>query len=381
MTTFASASARAFLHRAPSSSSSPSTSSRPSSRSVGPRAARRARSVVVLASEDDGRAGKKTWSDRDARAREPSAAQKLKEAQLAASAAIRELEEAQAIFDEEQAAAKKAFDERGGEDEDFDADADAEEEDDDEEGPKQAIPNSEFEPNMAAPFDAANAIIWDLDGTLADTTTLGFTSTNAVLAEAGHAEVTLEEYRRGTRYATPQRMALHARGDVDHEDGIELARRFDEMYVKLVTTDTAGFFPDVFEVVEALHKRGVNQGVLSNACTEYAREVMIVNGASKMMRAISGADAVPEVKPSPKELLQVAEKCYSHPRLCCYVGDSPSDGVAASAAGMMSVGVPWGSHSREELEGSFDKVVDDPKQLMRLLLPVDAPIRGWSHRK
>ena len=96
MTTFASASARAFLHRAPSSSSSPSTSSRPSSRSVGPRAARRARSVVVLASEDDGRAGKKTWSDRDARAREPSAAQKLKEAQLAASAAIREFEEAQA---------------------------------------------------------------------------------------------------------------------------------------------------------------------------------------------------------------------------------------------------------------------------------------------
>jgi pyrophosphatase PpaX len=53
-----------------------------------------------------------------------------------------------------------------------------------------------------------------------------------------------------------------------------------------------------------------------------------------------------------------------------YVGDSPSDGIAARAAGMMSVGVSWGAHDRDALaaEGRFDAVVMDARELRRLLL-------------
>ena len=39
-------------------------------------------------------------------------------------------------------------------------------------------------PSRVPDFESARAIVWDVDGTLADTTDLGFASTNAVLAEA-----------------------------------------------------------------------------------------------------------------------------------------------------------------------------------------------------
>lgn len=54
-----------------------------------------------------------------------------------------------------------------------------------------------------------------------------------------------------------------------------------------------------------------------------------------------------------------------------YVGDSPSDGLAARSAGMMSVGCLWGAHSAEACEGAFDALVETPEELSALLL--DAP--------
>ena len=44
-----------------------------------------------------------------------------------------------------------------------------------------------------------------------------------------------------------------------------------------------------------------------------------------------------------------------------YVGDSPSDGKAARAAGCKSVGVAWGSHPVENLTPQFDIIVHTPQ--------------------
>ncbi len=52
---------------------------------------------------------------------------------------------------------------------------------------------------------------------------------------------------------------------------------------------------------------------------------------------------------------------------CVYVGDAPSDGVAAKAAGMASIGVSWGSHSGPEWKSNFDYVADDAMELRILL--------------
>ena len=58
------------------------------------------------------------------------------------------------------------------------------------------------------------------------------------------------------------------------------------------------------------------------------------------------------------------------PEECVYVGDSPSDARAARAAGMLSVGVTWGSHSMASVEAAFDLSVAAPEQLQQCLAMV-----------
>ena len=225
-------------------------------------------------------------------------------------------------------------------------------------------------------FASATAVVWDVDGTLADTTDLGFASTNAVLLEASLPTITLEQYLRGTRYATPQRLAWHATGDIDHPSGEALGAAFDAHYIALVDDRTAGFFPGIRDLVRRIASGGTagggtagkSQAVLSNACGEYARKVCEANATIDAMAAVVGADEVPDVKPSPLGLLSLCERLRLDPATCVYVGDSPSDGVAAKGAGMMSVGCTWGSHDADAQRGRFDALVDTVEELEALLL-------------
>ena len=223
--------------------------------------------------------------------------------------------------------------------------------------------------SLAARFAGAKAVLWDVDGTLADSTSLGFTSTNAVLVEASLPPIDLAQYKRGTRYPTPERMAWHAAGDPSDPVGKRLGARFDEHYVRLVDTDTAGFYAGVRDVVEALHERKNGaQAVLSNACGAYARRVVAANDAEKYFKTVRGADDVAEPKPSPSGLIAIARENGWDTKTCVYVGDSPSDGAAAKAAGMMALGCAWGAHEADDLDASHDLVVRTVSELSQTLL-------------
>jgi len=114
--------------------------------------------------------------------------------------------------------------------------------------------------------------------------------------------------------------------------------------------------------------------VLSNACGAYARRVVDVNGARAFFKAALGADDAPaEPKPSPLGLIAIAKANGWDPETCVYVGDSPSDGAAARAAGMMALGCAWGAHEGDELRrgGEFDRVVATVAELRQTLLDDD----------
>jgi len=77
---------------------------------------------------------------------------------------------------------------------------------------------------------------------------------------------------------------------------------------------------------------------------------------------------VPLPKPKPDGLLQICRELNIAPTDCVYVGDSASDGQAATAAGMKSVGVTWGSHPKSSLLGSFTLIVDTVNDLESALV-------------
>ena len=88
-----------------------------------------------------------------------------------------------------------------------------------------------------------------------------------------------------------------------------------------------------------------------------------------------GADEVPKAKPAADGLLLCCEKLGVRAEDSVYVGDSPSDGKAARAAGMKSIGVLWGANPESKLKGEFDVLVDDVPaliiELRKMLSPPD----------
>eukprot|EP00751_Fragilariopsis_kerguelensis_P036077 CAMPEP_0170960428 /NCGR_PEP_ID=MMETSP0735-20130129/37221_1 /TAXON_ID=186038 /ORGANISM="Fragilariopsis kerguelensis, Strain L26-C5" /LENGTH=289 /DNA_ID=CAMNT_0011375393 /DNA_START=147 /DNA_END=1013 /DNA_ORIENTATION=- len=266
------------------------------------------------------------------------------------------------------------------------------------------------------------AIIFDIDGTLVDSWKLGYDATLVVLKNNQLPLINEETYHEGTRYSTPQRLARHAglepssrittpatiiddnenenkNDDIDDEAttnkendmlfeqmGNKLGAEFDELYVGLVSTQTAGLYPGIKEVLERIssvqQQPSIKMGCFTNACVAYAHAVLKVNdnatsnnkgttgvvGLQEMMRAVQGADTVPAAKPEPDGLYQVCEELHVPPGDAVYIGDSPSDALAASAAGMPSIGVTWGSHSIESLQKApFTFYASTPHELCHLL--------------
>lgn len=82
---------------------------------------------------------------------------------------------------------------------------------------------------------------------------------------------------------------------------------------------------------------------------------------------IQGTDGFP-YKPNPTILHRIWERVPATPRGTVFVGDSVTDILAGRAAGVVTVGVTHGAHGRDELEGAgADHVVDDVNALGALL--------------
>lgn len=233
-------------------------------------------------------------------------------------------------------------------------------------------------------------IIFDIDGTLADSWRLGYDATLTVLERHRIPPITPEIYHSCTKYSTPERLARHAGHEPGHplfeRVGQQLAREFDDLYVGLVSTETAGLYSGILPFLQRIPD-GVAVGALTNAAVRYAHAVLRANCPSSRagqpictahgdpteiytrFRSIRGADNVPSPKPSPEGLWQVCRDLQLEPSDCVYVGDSPTDGAAARAAGMPSVGVLWGSHSRESLaRAPFTHLACTVQELEELLL-------------
>lgn len=100
---------------------------------------------------------------------------------------------------------------------------------------------------------------------------------------------------------------------------------------------TAPFYGGIKEMLSSIAEKYplIRFGALSNACGAYVRAVLSTNEVSDIFVMQLGADDVPAPKPHPDGLLYICEQMGGlDPSKCIYIGDSPTDGQAATAAGM-----------------------------------------------
>lgn len=113
-------------------------------------------------------------------------------------------------------------------------------------------------------------------------------------------------------------------------------------------------------------KRGLPVGLYTHSPEKYATELIRAHRI-RVDAMVTGSDHFP-AKPHPSGLLAVARMLGVAPAQCVYVGDSVGDFGAAAAAGMVSVGVSWTRRTPKSWRHGWpDIAVDRPSRLLRFI--------------
>jgi phosphoglycolate phosphatase len=184
-------------------------------------------------------------------------------------------------------------------------------------------------------------VLFDLDGTLADTAPDLADAVNRMLVEQGHEPLPLERLRPFA--SAGARGLLHAALGIKPDDAEYAALRetFLEYYAENVCRHTK-LFPGIAELLRELSGRDVPWGIVTNKATRFTERIVL--GLELKPDAVACGDTTPHLKPHPASLLHAAGQLNVPPGSCFYLGDDLRDMKAAQAAGARPIAVEWGYH-------------------------------------
>ena len=210
------------------------------------------------------------------------------------------------------------------------------------------------------------AVLFDLDGTLADTLADLAHATNWALAQVGCPAHPVESYRYMVGDGARQLCARALPADkqeLQHEV-TRLMRQDYNLHCFVLTT----LYPGIPELVAALGKRGLTPAVLSNKPDDFTKRTIAHYFQPSPFAIVRGQLPNVPLKPDPTAALQIAQELGIPPAHWLYLGDTNTDMRTARAAGMHAVGVLWGFRDRDELVGSgAEHVVAKPEEVLALL--------------
>jgi phosphoglycolate phosphatase len=208
---------------------------------------------------------------------------------------------------------------------------------------------------------AANprAVIFDFDGTLADSYDAITASVNHVRAANGLPALPEAEIKKHVGRGLEKLLADLLPGtDVDRNVAI-----YREHHVA-VMRDHTRLMRGARAAVEALHRAGRRLAVCSNKKVAFTRTLLDHFGLAPFFDVVLGPEDVPQPKPAPDMLLAALRRLGAAPQEALYVGDMDVDVQTARAAGVPVWVVPTGSADRATLEAARpDRILNGLEEL------------------
>lgn len=187
-------------------------------------------------------------------------------------------------------------------------------------------------------------VIFDLDGTLMDTSGDLIAAANHCFRDMGLGDVldprsdAAIALRGGKRMLT-EGLTRHGRHTVE-----EVERYYPvllDAYRDCIDEKTE-IYPGAMEAIETLRGAGYGIGICTNKPEALAELLLTRKGVRAAFASVIGADTLAVRKPDPEPLREAARRAGGRPDLCVLVGDSDTDRNTARAAGVPSVLVTFG---------------------------------------
>ena len=212
-------------------------------------------------------------------------------------------------------------------------------------------------------------VLFDLDGTLADTGPDLGAAVNRQRRERGLAELPIQGL---SRLASSGARGLLKAGFgmlPEHPEYEHYKAEFLNYYEAALCVHTV-LFDGIETLLKKLAGRGSSWGIVTNKAMRFTvplvREIGVRTPVFATASCVVGGDTAARAKPFPDPLQHALRKIGKAAHECIYVGDDVRDIQAAHAAGMKAVAVRWGylGDGAPPEEWGADWVIDRPSQIL-----------------
>lgn len=216
--------------------------------------------------------------------------------------------------------------------------------------------------------EAPSLVIFDLDGTLADSLDDLTASVNFMRGAFGLDPLISEDVRRGIGKGA-RNLVIRTMPDNDAriDEALKLFIEHNGVHLAVHTR----LYPGARELLSALSASGIVMALVSNKNTAHCAQLLSLLGIADFFRSVLGGDAVNSCKPSPEPLLEAIARAGARPGSTVMIGDSVNDFEAAAGSGVRSIGCSFGYGEPSELDRA-DVRIDS----LNNLLPLPWDING-----
>jgi phosphoglycolate phosphatase len=211
------------------------------------------------------------------------------------------------------------------------------------------------------------SVLFDLDGTLADTAPDLAHALNLQRAMRRLPPLELDLIRPHASHGTRGLIKVGFGMGQEHPGFADMREQYLELYEDNLCVHTQ-LFPGIPILLEELERRGISWGVVTNKPERFTMPLMQALGLSRAGCIVSG-DTYANAKPHPEPLLMAARLLKVAPGECIYVGDARRDVTAAKAAGMRVLVASYGYLGAEDDPASWevDGIISAPGEIVDYL--------------
>ena len=209
-------------------------------------------------------------------------------------------------------------------------------------------------------------VIFDLDGTLADTSGDLIAAANVCFKGLGLGALLDPATDAGTALRGGRAMLKLGFSRVEGGGEDEIDRQYPILlaaYGENIDHHTV-MYPGAMDAVEALKSAGYGVGIATNKPEGLAETLMSRLGVRDAFASLVGADTLPVRKPDPEHLFEAARRAGGDPMLTCLVGDTATDRNTSKAAGVPSILVTFGPSSEDMAALKPEALIDDYSELL-----------------
>jgi len=211
-------------------------------------------------------------------------------------------------------------------------------------------------------------VLFDLDGTLADTAPDLADALNTVLGNNGKTPLPFEQIRPVVSHGGIALVRLGFGIEPEHPEFDALRQQLLDIYASGIANKTQ-LFPGMAELLNSIETAGMNWGVVTNKPAWLTEPLLDALQLTQRAASIVSGDTLPERKPHPSPLLYACEQAGSHSMECVYVGDAERDIVAGHRAGMKTVVALFGYIGKDDKPETWgaDALLESPQHIKEWL--------------